>query len=59
LEVVRAIKSDPDVRDVPVMLITNYEEHQLTAIEAGCVRGFGKLEINEPSTRDAFEPFLG
>lgn len=59
LEVVRAIKADPEVAEVPVMLVTNYEEHQLAAIEAGCVRGFGKLAINDPATRKAIEPYLG
>ena len=58
LDVVRAIKADPDVGNVPVMLVTNYEEHQQTAMEAGCVRGFGKLSIDEPATRDAIAPFL-
>ncbi len=59
LEVIKAIKADPEVGRVPVMLVTNYEEHQLTAIEAGGVRGFGKLSINEPSTIEAIEPYLG
>ena len=59
LEVVKAIKADTEVGSVPVMLITNYEEHQQTAMKAGCVRGFGKLAINEPATRDAIQPYLG
>jgi CheY-like chemotaxis protein len=59
LEVIKAIKADAEIASVPVMLVTNYEEHQQTAIEAGCVRGFGKLAINEPATREAVEPFLG
>ena len=59
LDVAVAIKSDPETCSVPVMLVTNYDEHQQTAIEAGCVRGFGKLAINEDSTRDALEPYLG
>ncbi len=58
MEVVMAIKADPELGSVPVMLVTNYEEHQLTAIEAGCVRGFGKLAIREPATREAFQPYL-
>lgn len=58
MEVIKAIKADPDVGHVPVMLITNYEEHQLAAIEAGCVRGFGKLAINESATREAIAPYL-
>lgn len=59
LEVAVAIKSNPDTCSVPVMLVTNYDEHQQTAIKAGCVRGFGKLAINEPATRETLEPFLG
>lgn len=59
LEVVKAIKADPEIGSVPVMLVTNFEEHQLAAIEAGCVRGFGKLAIGDPATREAVEPYLG
>jgi CheY-like chemotaxis protein len=59
LEVVRAIKSDAEVGSVPVMLVTNLEEHQQAAIEAGCVRGFGKLAIDDPATRETIEPYLG
>ncbi len=58
MEVVRAIKADPEVATVPVMLVTNYEEHQEAAIEAGCVRGFGKLALREDATREAIEPYL-
>lgn len=59
MEVVKAIKSDAEVGSVPVMLVTNYEEHQLAAIEVGCVRGFGKLALQEAATREAIQPFLG
>ncbi len=58
MEVIKAIKADPEVGHVPVMLITNYEEHQQAAMEAGCVRGFGKLAIGEPATREAIAPYL-
>ena len=59
IEVIKTIKADPQVGSVPVMLVTNYEEHQQAAIEAGCVLGFGKLTVNEPETREALEPYLG
>lgn len=59
LEVIKAIKADSEVSSVPVMLITNYEEHQRESIEAGGVPGFGKLSIDEPTTVDALEPYLG
>ena len=59
LDVVRMIKADEDVGRVPVMLVTNYEEHQETAMEAGCVRGFGKLALTAPSTVELLETYLG
>ncbi|MEL6106696.1 MAG: response regulator [Planctomycetota bacterium] len=59
LEVVRLIKADEDVGRVPVMLVTNYEEHQESAIEAGCVRGFGKLALTESSTVELLQTYLG
>jgi CheY-like chemotaxis protein len=52
LEVIRQIKSDPAIADVPVMLITNYPEHQEAAIAAGAIHGFGKLEFDKPQTRE-------
>ena len=58
IEVVKEIKSDPDVGSVPVMLVTNYDEHQQTAIEAGGVLGFGKLAINDAATHELLEPYL-
>ena len=59
MEVIKAIKSDAELGSVPVMLVTNYDEHQETAIQAGCVRGFGKLSIGEDTTRELLAPFLG
>lgn len=59
LDVAVAIKSDPELGSVPVMLVTNYDEHQETAMAAGCVRGFGKLAIKDPETQHLLTPFLG
>ena len=59
LEVIKTIKADSQVASVPVMLVSNYEEHQQKAIEAGGVPGFGKLSIDEPETVEALEPYLG
>jgi CheY-like chemotaxis protein len=50
IEVIRRIKGDPATAAVPVMLVTNYPEHQEAAIAAGSIRGFGKLEYNKPET---------
>lgn len=63
IEVLKAIKADPQTADVPVMLVTNFEEHQQAAIELGALRGFGKLELSNPATiqrlASALETTLG
>jgi CheY-like chemotaxis protein len=59
LEIIRAIKADPKIAAVPVMLVTNYAEHQDAAIAAGSVRGFGKLEFGDPATKDKITAALG
>jgi CheY-like chemotaxis protein len=58
LEILRAIKTDPQTATVPVMLVTNYVEHQDAAVAAGAVRGFGKLEYGDPRTAEKLRPFL-
>ncbi len=58
IEVIRKIKADPKLSSIPVMLITNYEEHQQTAMEMGAERGFGKLQFDEPSTQTNLARFL-
>lgn len=59
MDVIKAIKSDPELASVPVMLVTNYDEHQDAAVKEGCVRGFGKLSVGDPATRAILEPYLG
>jgi two-component system chemotaxis response regulator CheY len=51
IEVIRQIKADPAIAEVPVMLVTNYPEHQHAAIAEGAIQGFGKLEYDKPETR--------
>jgi CheY-like chemotaxis protein len=58
MEVVKAIKADPEVCSVPVMLVSNYPEYQQQAIAEGCVPGFGKLALTDPATLSLLEPYL-
>jgi CheY-like chemotaxis protein len=58
IDVIRAIKADSAVADVPVMMVTNYAEHQDAAVAAGAHRGFGKLEIDLPETREKLAAVL-
>lgn len=58
MEVIRQVKSDPELADVPTMLVTNYDEHQEAALALGAVRGFGKLSLSHPDTIEKLKPYL-
>lgn len=59
LDIIQQIKNDNDLADVPIMLITNYEEHQQLAVEAGALLGFGKLELQSTETVERVRSALG
>jgi CheY-like chemotaxis protein len=59
LEIIKAIKSDEQLQSIPCMLITNYPEHQETALAAGAERGFGKKELAHPETHARLKAVLG
>jgi two-component system, chemotaxis family, chemotaxis protein CheY len=58
IEIIRAIKAAAETAHVPVMLITNYPEHQDAAIASGAHRGFGKLEFDDPATKEKLAALL-
>ena len=58
IEVLKAIKAESKVADVPVMLVTNFPEHQEAATKLGAERGFGKLEFEKPETIQRLAAFL-
>lgn len=58
LEIIRRMKSDPRWSTIPVMLITNYAEHQEAAVAIGAEYGFGKLELRTSQTRARLERCL-
>jgi two-component system chemotaxis response regulator CheY len=58
VEIIRQIKADPSIAGVPVMLVTNFPEHQEAAIAAGAIRGFGKKEYDKPETREKLAAVL-
>jgi CheY-like chemotaxis protein len=51
IEIIRRLKADPVFQSIPVMLITNYAEHQQAAVAIGAEYGFGKLELRAPETQ--------
>ncbi|HVW35948.1 MAG TPA: response regulator [Pirellulales bacterium] len=58
IEILRAIKTDSALASTPVMLVTNYPEHQQAAIAAGAEPGFGKAELGLAATREKLARFL-
>jgi two-component system chemotaxis response regulator CheY len=59
INVLRAIRAEPALAEVPVMLLTNYPEHQASAVAAGAAPGFGKAELDSAATRAKLARFLG
>ena len=58
LEIIKSIKSDPTLVHTPVMMITNFAEHQSLAEQAGAVPGFGKAAIGDPETIERLAEYL-
>jgi len=58
IDILRVIKASESYRDIPVMLITNYAEHQQQAIAVGAIQGFGKLELHAPETLERLRAIL-
>jgi CheY-like chemotaxis protein len=59
MEILKQIKADAQLRQVPVMLVTNYADHQALAVAAGAEPGFGKLALDTPDTLEKLSRFLG
>jgi two-component system, chemotaxis family, chemotaxis protein CheY len=58
VEVVSRLKGEEDLRDVPVMLVSNHEQAQREAVRAGAVPGFGKAELGQPQMIGRLALFL-
>ena len=59
IDIIRAIKTDAQWSNLPVMMITNFEQHQRTAVEAGAEPGFGKNSLFDKETIDRLRAYLG
>ena len=58
LEIIRQIKADAELMHIPCMLVSNYAEHQDTAVAAGAERGFGKAALDHPQTQERLKQLL-
>lgn len=59
LDVIRQIKAAVEVQHTPVMMITNFPDHQQLAQAAGAVEGFGKSALRADATRAKLQTLLG
>ena len=58
LAIIRAIKREPPLAEVRVMLVSNYPEYQKQAVADGAEPGFGKAGLREPVTLERLRKFL-
>lgn len=59
MEILKTIKADDSLKDIPVVLISNYEDAQERAVAAGAAPGFGKSQLNDPATVEKVSAILG
>ena len=59
LDIIQHIKQDDNLASIPLMMITNYAQHQTEAVAVGAAHGFGKLELDDPKTVEKLRRFLG
>jgi CheY-like chemotaxis protein len=49
LDVIGVLRQDPANETLPIMLVSNYPEAQMEAVERGAVKGFGKAALGQPA----------
>jgi PleD family two-component response regulator len=59
LELIHKMKQSEFLREVPVMMVSNFESAQIAATDLGAVPGFGKAHIEEEETRELLRRYLG
>lgn len=59
LDFISRLKSDDDLKDVPVMLVSNYDHAQRDAVGRGALEGFGKSALRDPQTLGRLKAVLG
>ena len=58
LEFIRQIKSDESLQQIPVMLVSNYDDAQDEARQIGAEPGFGKASLGQPQMLARVKAFL-
>ena len=50
MDVLASLKLNPSSAEMPVMIVSNYDDAQKRAIEKGAVAGFGKADLDSEET---------
>jgi len=58
LPLIEKMRADESLRDIPVMMVSNYADAQDRAVAAGAARGFGKADLDKPATIELLRPYL-
>ena len=58
MQLIQSMQNDGSLTQVPVMMITNFPDHQNAAMAAGAVPGFGKAALHDPRTVELIAPHL-
>ena len=58
LEIIKAIKADDSISATPVMMVTNFPDHQELAVAAGAEPGYGKAKLTDEATIALLGKFL-
>jgi two-component system chemotaxis response regulator CheY len=58
LEIIQELKADEALRGLPVMLVSNLDDAQDEAVQAGAERGFGKAALGQPAMLEWLRRFL-
>ena len=59
MSILHTLKSKPDTSEVPVMIVSNFEDAQNSAVESGAKRGFGKSALDDKETINVLSELLG
>jgi CheY-like chemotaxis protein len=58
LDFITRLKSDGSLKNLPVMLVSNFADAQRQAVDRGALPGFGKAALDEPQTLERLGAIL-
>ena len=58
IDILKQLKSDPQYQDIPVMLVSNFEDAQAAAMDSGALLGFGKSQYGDAAVLERLRSVL-